>query len=83
MKLRLTVDPKFCGPVSVGTVDLIKILRDRLNLKLSEAKHYVDDAVYGGEVVDIPLTPELDGPGLVGDINSLETATMISVEIIT
>jgi hypothetical protein len=82
MKLRVFVDPKFCGPVSVGTVDLIKIVRKRCNFGLTEAKRYIDDAVFGGEIVDIPLPEETDGLSLVEEIRALDTPAKIVVELV-
>ena len=82
MKLRISVDPKFCGPVSLGTVDLIKIVRERCSFGLAEAKRYIDDAVFGGEIVDIPLPAETDGSALADEIRALETPAKISVELV-
>ena len=82
MKLRVSVDPRFCGPVSVGTVDLIKVVREHCNFGLRQAKDYIDDAVFGGEVVDIPLPNETDGEALVDEIRALETPARISVELL-
>ena len=82
MKLRISVEPSFCGPVSLGTVDLIKIVRERCNFGLRQAKDYIDDAVFGDEVVDIPLPDETDGQTLVEEIRALETPAVISVELL-
>ncbi len=49
--IYLRIEPVFCGPASVGTVELIKLLRDRLELPLPEAKAYVDRCVFNGETV--------------------------------
>jgi hypothetical protein len=82
MKLRISVIPELCGPVSVGTIDLIKIIRDQCNLGLAEAKAYVDDAVFGGEIVEIPLASDVDGPALIHGIETLETPATITADLI-
>ena len=49
--VHLNVEPVFCGPASVGTVELIKLVRERFGLSLAEAKAYVDRCVFDGETV--------------------------------
>lgn len=51
--IRLRVEPVLCGPVSVGTVGLIQLVRERLGLSLAEAKACVDRCVFGGETVTL------------------------------
>jgi len=82
MKLRISVNPMLCGPVSVGTVDLIKVIREHCNFGLGQAKEYIDEAVFGGAIVDIPLPDETDGQALVDEIRGLETRAEISVQLI-
>ena len=53
--LRLRIEPVFLGPASVGTVTIVKTLREALHIGLAEAKELVDRAVFGGETVDIPV----------------------------
>ena len=53
--LRIRIEPTFCGPVSVGTISPIKLLRAELGIGLAEAKEYIDRCVFGGEVVDIKV----------------------------
>lgn len=48
--IRIKAQPQFCGPVSAGTVEAIKVLRRGLNLGLAEAKVAIDSAVFGGQV---------------------------------
>ena len=51
--IRIKARPEFCGPVSVGTVEAIKLLRDALNLSLAEARSVIDEAVFDGEVARV------------------------------
>lgn len=49
--VHLRVEPASCGPASVGTVGLVKLVRQRFGLSLAEAKGYVGRCVFGGETV--------------------------------
>lgn len=46
--IRLEIDPKFLGPMSVGTVSVIRTLAQDLGLSLKEAKETVDECVFEG-----------------------------------
>jgi hypothetical protein len=50
----LSIEPDMCGPVSVGTVSVIQLLRAELDLGLKEAMEYVNRCVFDGETVEIP-----------------------------
>ena len=49
--VHLRVEAVFCGPASVGTVELIKLVRERFGLSLAEAKSLIDRCVFDGEAV--------------------------------
>ncbi len=51
--VQLRIDPRFCGPASVGTVEVIRLLCTHLGLSLVDAKAYVDRCVFEGDVVSI------------------------------
>ncbi len=53
--VHLRVEPTFCGPASIGTVELIELLRKRLDLPLADAKSFVDRCVFDGESVAISV----------------------------
>lgn len=46
--LTISAKPKLRGPVSVGTVAAIGVLRQELNLSLAEAKRAIDKPVFDG-----------------------------------
>lgn len=50
----LSIEADLCGPVSVGTVSVIQLLRAELGLGLAEACEYVNRCVFDGETVEIP-----------------------------
>lgn len=82
MKLRVTIEPRFCGPVSVGTVGLIMLLKNRCGFGLAESKSYVDRAVFGGESVEIPLPSTVDGETLASDIRAMQSPVVFNVCLI-
>src|SRR5689334_9610689 len=51
--IRIGARPEFCGPASVGTVEAIKVLRNALNLSLTQAKAVIDTAVFDGQVARV------------------------------
>lgn len=58
LKLRIVptlahTDSDDFGPISVGTVAHVKILREALGLGLADAKQIVDRCVFAGEEVEI------------------------------
>lgn len=55
----LSIEADLCGPVSVGTVSVIQLLRTELDLGLNEASEYVNRCVFDGETVEIPA-PSLE-----------------------
>ena len=56
--LRIRIRPELRGPVSVGTITPVKVLRDELGISIGEAKAYIDRCVFGGEVVEIEVESE-------------------------
>lgn len=82
MILRLAIEPRFCGPVSVGTVNLIQLIMERCGFGLVRSKDYVDRAVFAGETVDIPLPSHVDGEKLVLEIMALETPAAFHASLV-
>ena len=56
--VHLHVEPVFCGPASVGTVGLIKLLQSRFGLSLAEAKVLVDRCVFARQTVALAASAE-------------------------
>jgi hypothetical protein len=69
----LRVEPVFCGPASVGTVELIKLVRERLGLSLAEAKAYVDRCVFDGETVEIAFPTAGAAAEFAREVNALKS----------
>ena len=51
--VRLSIEPELCGPISVGTVAVIRLLERHLALPLPEAMRAVERAVWDGAEVEL------------------------------
>jgi hypothetical protein len=58
VEVVLSIEPDLCGPFSVGTVGVIRLLSRELDLELFEACEYVNRCVFDGETVVIPAPSE-------------------------
>ena len=56
--VRLSVEPRFLGSMSVGTVEVIKLVSVHANVGLAGAKRLIDRCVFDGEsvVISMPST---------------------------
>lgn len=79
--VRLSVEPVFCGPFSIGTVGLIKLVRERFNLSLGEAKALVDRCVFHGETVALVAPTEAEAALFVREVAALESPARFQVRI--
>jgi len=59
VQVALQIEPEMCGPVSVGTVSVIKLVARHLELSLGVALELVSRAVYDAQTVLIPA-PSLE-----------------------
>ena len=73
MKLVLTISGTLEGPVSIGTLCLIKVLQRYLGLGLVDSKSLIDRAVFGGETIEVQIPEGTDIDGMLGDIKKIET----------
>ena len=81
MKLSLTVSGTLDGPVSVGTVSLIQVVRSYFGLGLVEAKMLIDRAVFGGETVEISVPEGVDIASMIQEIELIETPGDVAVVV--
>jgi hypothetical protein len=80
--IRLRVEPVFCGPVSVGTVGLIQLVRERLGLPLGEAKACVDRCVFGGETVTLAAPSGEAAAAFVREVAGLPAPATFHAEVV-
>jgi hypothetical protein len=52
--VTLRIEPELCGPMSIGTVAVVKLVAEHFALGFSTAIAYVDRCVFEGQGVDIP-----------------------------
>ena len=76
----LRVEPVFCGPASVGTVELIKLIRVRFGLSLAGAKALVDRCVFAGEEVSLAAPTEEAG-AFERQVGALESPVVFRVRV--
>jgi ribosomal protein L7/L12 len=79
--IQLRIDPVLCGPVSVGTVSVIKLLRDRLGLSLADAKKYIDRCVFDGETVTIHVESVEAAENLARDLVATSAPAKIYADL--
>jgi len=79
--VQLNVEPVFCGPVSVGTVELIKLSRERFGLLLAEAKANVDRCVFDGEAVAFVAPSTEAAAEFAREVGALESPAKFHVRV--
>src|SRR5262249_31270791 len=79
--VRLSIQPELCGPVSVGTVKVIRLVGQHAQLGLPEAAAFVDRCVFDGETVSIPMPSTEKAASLVRALRSLPTVPKIEASI--
>ena len=78
--VHLRVEPVFCGPASVGTVGLIKLVRERFGLSLAGAKALVDRCVFAGEEVSLGASADEAG-AFAREVAALESPAVFRVRV--
>lgn len=79
--VRLFIQPHLRGPVSVGTVEVIRLVREHARLGLSEAKYLVDRCVFDGEPVIIPMQTPEDAAALVDALRLIPRGATIDASV--
>ncbi|MFO0568456.1 MAG: hypothetical protein U0263_22530 [Polyangiaceae bacterium] len=70
--VHLRIEPDLVGPVSVGTVRVIRALADGLGLELQEAAAHVERAAFEGETLVLPARSEAEARACVERLTKLE-----------
>ncbi|MEZ4404912.1 MAG: hypothetical protein R3A52_00260 [Polyangiales bacterium] len=73
-RVRLAIDADILGPFSVGTVSVIRVVREHLGLSLAAAKALVDRCAFGGETVEIAVESSQKAHALALALRALEGA---------
>jgi hypothetical protein len=80
--VRLSIEPQFCGTVSVGTVRVIRLVSQHAHLALAEATGFVDRCVFDGETVSIPTPSPEDAASLVRALSSLPEVPKVDAFVV-
>lgn len=80
-RVQLRVEPVFCGPFSVGTIELIKLVRERFGLSLGDAKARVDRCVWDGETVVLEAADMEAATEFAREVSALESPATFDVRI--
>ena len=79
--VRLSIEPELCGPVSIGTVAVIRLVAQHARLSLSEAARFVDRCVFEGETVSIPTPSSEEAELLVRALGALPLVPKIHASV--
>ena len=78
----LSIEPQFVGPASIGTVEVIRLIRLHAHLDLAEAKRLVDRCVFDRETIRVPTPSSADAAALVGALAQLPDLPRIRALIV-
>jgi hypothetical protein len=79
--LSLSIDGDCCGPVSVGTVAVIRALEKHLELSLSEATELVNRCVFAGERVSLSAPSRSAAQALLAEFSQLPAAPRLHASL--
>ena len=79
----LTIEAEFCGPISMGTVAVVRALVEHLALPLTDAIALVDRCAFAGERVLIATPTRAAAEALLGALQQMPSAPRIRAAIST
>jgi hypothetical protein len=79
--LVLAIDGDCCGPLSVGTVAVIRALAKHLELSLSEATELVNRCVFDGERVSLAAPTRSAAHALLAEFSRLPAAPRVHASL--
>ena len=80
--ISLTIEPDFCGPISMGTVAVIRALMAHLSLSVNEAEALVDRCVTAGERVAIAAPSRFAAEALLAAFQLVPAAPRIHATLL-
>ena len=81
-RISLRIEADLCGPVSMGTVAVIRAIAKHLGLPLAEAQRFVDHCVFDGKTVELPAPSVSAAEALLTAFRELRAAPPIHASII-
>ena len=79
--IELAIEAEFCGPISMGTVAVIRALMTHLELPLSNAVELVDRCTFAGERVALSAPSRAAAEALLAELGVLPVASRIAASI--
>jgi hypothetical protein len=80
-ELVLSIEGDLCGPMSIGTVAVIRALEKHLGLSLAQANELVDRCVFEGEKLTLPAPTRARAEALLAEFAKLPAAGRIHASI--
>ena len=81
-QVELRVEPDLCGPVSVGTAWLVRLVSARFEISLGDALGYVYRAVFDGEAVVIPAPSLAAAERFVSEARATQSAARVTARLV-
>jgi len=75
------IEGDLCGPMSIGTVAVIRAIQKHLGLTLAEANDCVDRCVFEGEQVTLRAPTQLAAEALLAEFERLPAARRIHASL--
>lgn len=80
--VELSIEGDICGPISVGTVAVIRALMSHCELKLEAAIALVDRCSFAGERVAVPAPSLSAARALLAALHRVPAASRIHASIV-
>jgi len=81
IRIVLTIQGDLCGPMSIGTVAVIRAIEKHLGVSLAEANDFVDRCVFHGEKVTLLAPTRARAEALLVEFGRLPAAPRIRASI--
>jgi len=81
IRILLAIEGDLCGPMSIGTVAVIRALEKHLGLSLAEANATVNRCVFEGEQLTLRAPTQLAAEALLAEFDRLPAAERIHASI--
>ncbi len=75
--VELSIEAELCGPISIGTVAVVRALMEHSALPLEAAVALVDRCTFAGERVTVPVPSSAAGEALVAALARVPAAPRI------
>jgi hypothetical protein len=80
-EIVLTIESDLCGPMSIGTVAVIRAIEKHLGLSLTQANEFVNRCVFEGEKVTLPAPSRARAEALLAEFEQLPASQRIHASI--